>query len=91
MLTDQNIMDYSLLVTVCIGEVIVRPHYAYRSTSRGCVYLIAMIDILQEYNWVKRVETFVKAKIRRIPLLSFSAVEPRLYSQRLLEFLKQIL
>jgi hypothetical protein len=88
MLSSKNIMDYSLLVTVSSGELPDnQPHYVYRSSNKGQVYMIALIDILQEYNLWKKAETFWKTKVKRVPLSSLSCVEPELYSERLLSFL----
>jgi 1-phosphatidylinositol-4-phosphate 5-kinase len=93
MLASKNVMDYSLLVTVCYKELpshCKSPH-VYRSSKKRCVYLIALIDILQEYNFSKKAETFWKTKVKRVPLNALSSVKPRLYSQRLLSFLTEAL
>jgi hypothetical protein len=92
-LASKNVMDYSLLVSVCYKELpspCKSPH-VYRSSKKRCVYLIALIDILQEYNFSKRTETFWKTKVKRVPLNALSSVEPRLYSERLLSFLTEAL
>jgi hypothetical protein len=91
MLAKNNIMDYSFLVTVLtVVPVLISPHHIYRSSRRDCFYLIAMIDILQEYDFGKKVETFWKTNVKRVALSSLSSVEPRLYSERLIEFLNKV-
>jgi hypothetical protein len=91
MLSSKNIMDYSLLVTVSSGELPDnQPHYVYRSSRKDQVYVIALIDNLQEYNLWKKAETFWKTKVKRVALSSVSSVEPELYSQRLINFLTQV-
>jgi hypothetical protein len=93
MLASCNIMDYSLLVTVTYGELPpnLKSQHIYRSSKKGQSYLIAVIDILQEYNFSKKVETFWKHKVKRVPLESLSSVEPKHYSARFIEFLSKIL
>jgi hypothetical protein len=91
MLSSKNVMDYSLLVTVSSGEPCAhQPHYIYRSSRKGPVYLIAVIDILQDYNFRKKAETLWKVKVLRVPLSSLSSVEPEFYAARLLMFLGEV-
>jgi hypothetical protein len=91
MLARNNIMDYSFLVTVMsAAPVLISPHHIYRSSRKDCFYLISMIDILQEYDFSKKLETYWKTNVKRVPLSSLSSVEPRLYSERLLAFLNKV-
>jgi 1-phosphatidylinositol-4-phosphate 5-kinase len=91
MLSSKNIMDYSLLVTVCTCEPRHLKHYIYRSSKKGLVYLIAVIDILQEYNLQKKAETCWKTEVKRVALSSLSSVEPELYAARLIAFLGEVI
>jgi hypothetical protein len=93
MLASCNIMDYSLLVTVTTEDLPtnLKSQHIYRSSKKGQSYLIAVIDILQEYNFSKKVETFWKHKVKKIPLESLSSVEPKHYSARFIEFLSKVL
>lgn len=52
------------------------------------VLYLGIIDILQEYNMTKKIEHAYKS-LRYDPL-SISAVEPKLYSKRFIEFLEKV-
>jgi hypothetical protein len=88
-----NIMDYSLLVTLCKGQVpdFISPQYIYHSTEEDSFYLIALIDILQVYNLQKKAETFWKNKVKRVRLDTLSAVEAKMYAERFLRFVSSLM
>mmetsp|Transcript_28969 Transcript_28969/g.51791 ORF Transcript_28969/g.51791 Transcript_28969/m.51791 type:complete len:258 (-) Transcript_28969:47-820(-) len=90
MLLSEGLMDYSLLVGVCEAGSRFPSNYSYRSTKEGKVYLIALIDFLQEYNTSKRLEHFFKVKVRRAKHEEVSSVEPVLYRERFINFVKLI-
>lgn len=50
------------------------------------VLYLGIIDILQEYNLKKKLENAYKSL--RFDPMSFSAVEPKLYSRRFINFLE---
>lgn len=92
MLADRNLMDYSLLVTLCEGEGsehFENPYY-YRSTKRGEFYLIALIDFLQEYTFIRKVENYLKSKFYRVPREVISVIQPKIYCERFIKFIKLI-
>lgn len=92
-LSSLNIMDYSMLVTVCSGDVphFISSEYVYRGIKHDEFYLIALIDILQIYNFKKKAETFWKNKVRRVNLRELSSVESKMYAERFLKFLMVVL
>lgn len=52
------------------------------------VLYMGIIDILQEYNMKKKLENAYKSM--KIDPLSISAVEPKLYSKRFINFLEKV-
>lgn len=52
------------------------------------VLYLGIIDILQEYNMTKKIEHAYKSL--QFDPLSISAVEPKLYSKRFIEFLEKV-
>lgn len=56
--------------------------------SHDVVLYFGIIDILQNYNLSKRIEHAYKAC--QFDSISISAVEPKLYSKRFQEFIRQI-
>ena len=56
--------------------------------SYDVVLCFGIIDILQEYNVVKKIEHAYKSF--QFDSVSISAVDPHLYSQRFQEFLKKV-
>jgi len=93
MLSSLNIMDYSLLVTICKGDVpsFINPGYVYQGNHKNEFYLIALIDVLQIYNFSKKAETFWKTKVKRVNLRELSSVESKMYAQRFLNFAAQVM
>ena len=51
-------------------------------------YFIGIIDILQEYNWTKRAEHFLKTKFLCADPHAISAVNQREYAERFVDFMK---
>ena len=45
-------------------------------------YYIGIIDILQQWNWTKRIERFFKVYIKRLDGDGLSAIHPKPYVQR---------
>eukprot|EP00359_Climacostomum_virens_P006871 CAMPEP_0204916506 /NCGR_PEP_ID=MMETSP1397-20131031/14295_1 /ASSEMBLY_ACC=CAM_ASM_000891 /TAXON_ID=49980 /ORGANISM="Climacostomum Climacostomum virens, Strain Stock W-24" /LENGTH=523 /DNA_ID=CAMNT_0052089019 /DNA_START=265 /DNA_END=1836 /DNA_ORIENTATION=- len=92
LLLRHSLMDYSLLVTVCEGEVpgTLSSNYLYMSKKKGEFYIIALIDFFQEYNFNKKLETLLKNKIKKIPLPDLSSVEPSAYHERFTKFVARI-
>jgi hypothetical protein len=87
-----GLMDYSLLVTICRGEVpdYVQSHYVYRSSVCGVAYLVAIIDFLQDYDIKKKGETFWKHSIKGVPMNELSSVKPEYYRSRFMDFIEKI-
>lgn len=56
--------------------------------SHDVVLYFGIIDILQNYNFTKRVEHAYKAC--HFDAISISAVEPKLYAKRFQSFIRQI-
>mmetsp|Transcript_14789 Transcript_14789/g.27371 ORF Transcript_14789/g.27371 Transcript_14789/m.27371 type:complete len:454 (-) Transcript_14789:56-1417(-) len=92
MLSKHNLMDYSILVTICEEESLesVSGHYIYRSTRPGEYYLIALIDFLQEYTLKRKIEKFWKSKIKGVPRNLISVAEPKIYYERFIKFIESI-
>lgn len=66
-------------------------NYLYPSLNSGLVYLIAIIDFLQYFNFFKLVENTYKKTIKRGRYSQeISCVEPKIYSERFLHFINQI-
>lgn len=92
MLARHNLMDYSLLVTICKGD---EPRtgldrYIYRSTKPGEFYMIALIDFLQQYNYSRRLENWWKRCTNRVERESISVIEPSAYYLRFMKFIESI-
>jgi 1-phosphatidylinositol-4-phosphate 5-kinase len=84
-----GVMDYSLLLGLTADEGLLRPYEKYTMRTRsGLVCCLGVIDILQSYNYLKRLQTFsLVIRKKKQP----SCVEPTLYSIRYLEFLRKII
>merc|ERR1719458_944263 len=52
------------------------------------IYYIGIIDTLQEYSWKKKMETFLKAYIKRRSNKGISSVEPGLYQKRFINYMR---
>jgi hypothetical protein len=66
--------------------------YLYRSLNDKQVYIIAIIDYLQIYNFYKYLETTFKFYIKSRPenIEEISCVQPEIYCTRFIEYIKKI-
>lgn len=66
--------------------------YLFRSLNDKIVYIIAIIDYLQIYNFYKYLETNVKYFIKNRPgkVEEISCVPPEIYCSRFIEYVKKI-
>jgi len=83
-LRDHNLMDYSLLLGIVLDK---KPNDASSSSTKITLegdYVFGIIDILQEWNWKKQGEQFLKRFCRGHvrDYKKLSAVEPEYYSRR---------
>jgi hypothetical protein len=92
MLASHGIMDYSLLITkVTHYNLESNVKYAYSTADQDeAVVLIAMIDILQQYDLSKKLETYWKQISRCQRYEQLSSIEPHSYSKRLIDFCQTI-
>merc|ERR1712048_241580 len=74
-----------------IAELISHP-MAYQShmIEGPGFYVMGIIDILQEYNWEKKIERFFKVFVQCIDGYGISCIEPTLYRKRFLAKMLQI-
>lgn len=88
-LASLNLMDYSLLVGVH------RERFPLKDSAKDddgglkvCAvegpgkYYFRLIDVLQEWNWKKKIERFIKIYFKRYDPDGISAMEPRQYQMR---------
>mmetsp|Transcript_13117 Transcript_13117/g.24555 ORF Transcript_13117/g.24555 Transcript_13117/m.24555 type:complete len:293 (-) Transcript_13117:12-890(-) len=92
MLAKRNLMDYSLLVTICEGDAGLRDHtnYLYRSKNSRNVYLIALIDFFQEFSFKRKGELCLKRTFLRVRTSENSVVDAIFYRRRMMKFVKRI-
>ena len=66
--------------------------YLFRSLNNNIVYIIAIIDYLQHYNFYKYLETNLKCYIHNGPdgIEAISCVPPEKYCTRFIEYVKKI-
>ena len=88
-----GLLDYSLLLaveTLELGSAAPRDlgRYRYYSTCGRYVYHISIIDYLTTFNFGKRIESFYKTKIKGNDEKLVSAVNPDLYAQRFVDFMR---
>ena len=57
------------------------------SETGGAIYFMGIIDILQQYNSKKTMETFFKGF--KHDAQKISAVDPRYYAERFIEFIER--
>lgn len=62
----------------------------YISEDRTMIYHIGIIDYLQEWNFIKKLERSVKVYIQRRKGKHISAVEPKFYRARFLDSMRTI-
>lgn len=95
-LESQNVMDYSLLVGVHdLQEDSSVRFYSPESggpvvcSSETEIFFVGVIDILQDYNAFKMVESGIKALM--YSKRDYSCVSPDLYAQRFINFISSII
>ncbi|RHY55532.1 hypothetical protein DYB30_007515 [Aphanomyces astaci] len=97
-LRDQGIMDYSLLIGVVDVQYKVdksdagvqNPHLCDSISGPG-LYYVGVIDILQTWNWRKRMERWTKVWLRRKDPRGLSAMEPYPYQVRFTAKLRDLI
>ncbi|CAK4084430.1 unnamed protein product [Aphanomyces euteiches] len=97
-LRDQGIMDYSLLIGVVDVQYKVdksgssgqNPHLCDSISGPG-LYYVGVIDILQTWNWNKRLERWVKIWLRNKDPHGLSAIPPYAYQVRFESKLRDII
>jgi len=62
-----------------------------RVTEGPGIYFMGIIDMLQEWNFSKRFEHFIKTKILRKNSKEISAVEPNWYQKRFMKRMREII
>ncbi|CAD8133808.1 unnamed protein product [Paramecium octaurelia] len=95
-LSDNNLLDYSLLIGIHIIEdkkdfqkiANINDINIIKSNDETKIYFFGIIDILTEFNTSKQIESFFK-KIFQGPQIS--AIPPKDYSSRFKNFIRQIL
>jgi len=63
---------------------------AITSVDKGEVYCMGIIDLLQEWNFDKKLERFMKVYVFQKSKHGISATSPSLYSQRIITFLDSV-
>jgi len=101
LLSDQNLMDYSLLFFIVeippvdhenyqqVWDCFAEPGFSYRlikSTDGKYIYCFGIIDYLQTFNIKKLFENKYKSLIYGSERNFISAVDPVLYADRMLNF-----
>lgn len=102
LLTDNNLMDYSILLYIFkvpdetnekdytklfeLFEDKLNQHRVYLSNNKKYLYLIGIIDYLQEFNTKKFLENKYKKMLYGKEVANISAVNPTIYSNRMFEF-----
>jgi hypothetical protein len=104
MLKEVGVMDYSLLLIIIhfpqpddpdyeyIFSLFGDPRYARRivkSKNQKYIYVFGLIDYLQKFNVVKFFENKYKSIVYGNEIKYVSAVDPMIYSDRLLSFAKE--
>jgi len=98
-LADLTIIDFSLLVglhSFVAGDEH-RFHndnkwqYGILSRDESEIYFMGIIDILQHFNWIKKLESFYKADILRRPRSQISCIPPSQYAERFVDMMRGIL
>lgn len=87
LLESENIMDYSILLAVYDRNL--RNDNRYCFNSLGKSYSLGIIDILQEYNFVKISEKNIKSIYKKNRVM-MSVAEPNKYFNRITGFLLNI-
>ncbi|CAG9327682.1 unnamed protein product [Blepharisma stoltei] len=90
--TRLNIMDYSLLLGISYQEVAVKNSFRAIGNDKGKGYVIGIIDFLQTYGRLKRLETLSKSFVMPgVSKLDISAVGSEDYGERFVKFICSII
>ena len=84
-------MDYSLLLAIeriLPDSKVTSSRHMYYSRCGKYVYHLAIIDYLQTFDMSKKFESGFKQHVLFRPMELISAVEPILYGQRFIKFMK---
>ena len=79
-------MDYSLLLKIERGS---EADGKNQCTNHERVYHLGVIDYLQEWNFNKMGERFLKTRIKGMDGQQLSALKPAEYSQRYLDYMNK--
>lgn len=92
LLTNLNIVDYSLLTGVFKDQnvSINGKHFKGIDKDIGLIYVLGIIDFLQQYTTFKRLETFFKTLCKRSKQ-EISVINPVAYGMRFMRFVSSIL
>jgi len=63
----------------------------YKSGDGTCIFVLGIIDILQCYNWEKKVERFLKVYFKRKDKDGLSSMDPDNYRARFCSRMKHII
>ena len=87
-----NTTDQRIPIFNNISELEHYRKYLYRSLNDKIVYIIAIIDYLQIYNFYKYLETNVKMYLKSRPekMQDISCVPPEIYCARFIDYVKKI-
>mmetsp|Transcript_28939 Transcript_28939/g.51715 ORF Transcript_28939/g.51715 Transcript_28939/m.51715 type:complete len:463 (+) Transcript_28939:426-1814(+) len=88
-----GLMDYSLSLAECSGNSSAASKSIYYVRKVGSdyeYYMMAIIDFMQTFDTRKRIESWFKQYVRRVRVEDLSAVEPKLYAERFLRYIENI-
>ena len=103
MLREVSVMDYSLLLIIIYFPKETDPDYQsifnlfadlkycrriFKSNNKKYIYILGIIDYLQKFNVAKFFENKYKSIVYGNEIKYVSAVDPMIYSDRMLEFAK---
>jgi len=86
-----TIQDVALREMIDSSDEEIVARGAIRSTDGSELYVIGIIDILQEFNFMKQVEHVAKVYFECKDKLGLSAVDPHYYQQRFFSRMESIL
>ena len=91
-------MDYSLLLVIeerASGDFSTEQECDQKqflnkilSQDKQLIYHIGVIDYLQDWNFVKRVENIYKTKLLQRDAYQIAAIKPKNYARRWIDFMK---
>lgn len=92
LLTTLNIVDYSLLTGLFKDQQlsVSGKHFKGLDQDEGLIYVFGIIDFLQKYTTIKRLETFFKTLGKRNKQ-DISVINPTAYGMRFMRFVSSIL